>query len=77
MADSANQLVEHFFRHESANLVSVLTRVFGIARIELVEDVVQAALLEAMQTWGPKGIPDQPGAWIHRVAKNRMLDAPA
>ena len=69
-----DHLVEHFFRHESANLIAVLTRVFGVSRIELVEDMVQAAMLEAMQSWKQKGVPDNPAGWIHRVARNRILD---
>ena len=75
MTQSANQLVEHFFRHESANLVAVLTRAFGIRRIDLVEDMVQVAMFEAMRAWKQRGAPEQPAAWIHRVAKNRILDA--
>jgi len=75
MKQSTNQLVEHFFRHESANLVAVLTRAFGVRRIDLVEDMVQVAMLEAMHAWKQRGIPDNPAAWIHRVAKNRILDA--
>ena len=74
MTQSTNQLVEHFFRHESANLVAVLTRAFGIRRIDLVEDMVQVAMLEAMHAWKQRGVPDNPAAWIHRVAKNRILD---
>ncbi len=65
--------VEHFFRHESANLIAVLTRAFGIGRIDLIEDCVQAAMVEAMRAW-KKGVPDNPTAWIHRVARNRVLD---
>ncbi len=74
MKQSTNQLVEHFFRHESANLVVVLTRAFGIRRIDLVEDMVQVAMLEAMHAWKQRGVPENPAAWIHRVAKNRILD---
>ena len=70
-----NQLVEHFFRHESANLVAVLTRAFGFGRINLVEDMVQAAMIEAMNAWRQRGVPDNPAGWIHRVARNRILDA--
>lgn len=70
----ANQLVEHFFRHEYANLVSVLTRAFGLARMDLVEDMVSAAILQAMNTWKQGKVPDNPAAWIHRVARNRILD---
>ena len=74
-AKSANQLVEHFFRHESANLLAVMTRAFGMRHIDLVEDMVQVAMVEAMHTWKLRGIPDNPAGWIHRVAKNRILDA--
>lgn len=74
MSNDRGELVEHFFRHEWANLVSVLTRAFGMRRIDLIEDMVQAALLEAMQVWKQHGIPDHPAGWIHRVAKNRILD---
>lgn len=69
------QLVEHFFRHEYANLVSVLTRAFGLARIDLVEDMVSSAILQAMNTWKQGKLPDNPAAWIHRVARNRILDS--
>ncbi|GAB4151815.1 MAG: sigma-70 family RNA polymerase sigma factor [Planctomycetaceae bacterium] len=75
MKPATNQLVEHFFRHESANLVAVLTRAFGIRQIEMVEDAVQVAMLEAMHTWKLSGVPENPPAWIHRVAKNRILDS--
>lgn len=74
MKQSTNQLVEHFFRHESANLVAVLARAFGMRRIDLVEDMVQVAMLEAMHAWKQRGIPKNPAAWIHHVAKHRILD---
>jgi RNA polymerase sigma factor (sigma-70 family) len=68
-------LVEHFFRHEAGRLVSVLTRVFGWRRFDLVEDMVQATLLDALDSWRIRGAPDNPSAWIHRAAKNKILDA--
>lgn len=74
MPDSS-QLVEHFFRHEYGNLVSVLTKAFGVSRIDLVEDMVSAAMLEAMHAWKQQGVPKNPAGWIHRVAKNRILDS--
>ncbi len=74
-AESSSPLVEHFFRHESGRLVSSLTRVFGMRNFDLVEDMVQSALLEAFTTWRLHGIPDNPSAWMRRVAKNRILDA--
>ncbi len=75
MAELPEQLVENFFRHESANLVAVLTRAFGMRHIDLIEDTVQSAMLEAMQVWKQRGVPDNQAGWIHRVAKNRILDA--
>ena len=67
------QLVDHLFRHESGKLVSILTRIFGIENLDLAEDVVQDSLVEAMTHWEYKGIPDNPSAWLFRVAKNKAL----
>ncbi len=69
------RLVEHFFRHESANLIAVLTRAFGVRYLDLVEDKVQEALMAAMQVWSRRGIPANPAGWIYRVTRNRVLDA--
>lgn len=75
MSDEPRKLVEHFFRHESANLIAVLTRAFGFALMDVVEDMVQESMLQALRTWRLKGIPDNPAGWIHRVARNRIIDA--
>lgn len=56
-------------------MTAVLARAFGMRRIDLIEDMVQTALLEAMQTWQRSGTPENPSGWLHRVAKNRILDA--
>jgi RNA polymerase sigma-70 factor (ECF subfamily) len=68
-------LVEHFFRREAGRLVSVLTRLFGWRNFDLVEDMVQATLTDALQVWGVRGVPDNPSGWVHRVARNKILDA--
>jgi RNA polymerase sigma-70 factor (ECF subfamily) len=67
-------LVEHFFRREAGRLVGVLTRIFGWRNFDLVEDMVQATLLDALQAWHAR-VPDNPSGWIHRVARNKILDA--
>jgi RNA polymerase sigma factor (sigma-70 family) len=69
-----SQLAEHLFRQESGKLVSVLTGIFGIDRLQLAEDVVQEALIRALQTWPYYGIPKNPAAWITQTAKNLALD---
>src|ERR1051326_3489205 len=73
-AGKIHTLVDHFFRHESGRLTAVLTRVFGLKNIELVDDVVQSALVQALETWKIQGVPEDPAAWVYRVARNRALD---
>ncbi len=68
-------LVEHFFRHEFGRLVAVLTRSLGVRRLDLVEDVVQAALVQALETWSRRGVPDEPAGWLYRTARNLAIDA--
>jgi RNA polymerase sigma factor (sigma-70 family) len=69
-----SQLAEHLFRHEAGKLVSVLTGIFGVERLQLAEDVVQEALIRALQTWPYYGIPEKPAAWLMQTAKNLALD---
>jgi RNA polymerase sigma-70 factor (ECF subfamily) len=68
-------LVEHFFRHEAGRLVAVLTRLFGWRHFDLVEDMVQATLLDALEAWRVRGVPDNPSGWVHRCARNKIVDA--
>ena len=72
---SVEPLVDHLFRERSGQMVASLTRIFGPAHIDLAEDVVQDALVTALRVWSVKGIPAEPAAWLHRVARNRALDA--
>jgi len=68
-------LVDHLFRHESARLVSRLAAVLGPVHLDLAEEVVQEALVAALQTWPFRGVPDNPAAWLMQVARNRAIDA--
>lgn len=74
-ARAVSQTVEHLFRHESAKMVAILTRIFGTEHLTLAEDVVQETLARALQTWPFYGIPKNPSAWIIRAARNLALDA--
>ena len=69
-----NQLVDHLFRHESGKMVSVLSRLLGLQNLETAQDIVQDTLLQAMNTWRFGNIPDNPPAWLYRVAKNKAID---
>lgn len=68
-------LVEHLFRHRYGEMVAGLVRVLGPERLDLVEDVVQEALLRALRNWPVEGVPDRPEAWVFRVARNLAVDA--
>jgi RNA polymerase sigma factor (sigma-70 family) len=72
---AAPDLVEHFFRREYGRLVALLTRKAGVQHIELVEDAVQDALLAALTAWTAQGLPEDPGAWVYRVAYNNLVGA--
>jgi RNA polymerase sigma factor (sigma-70 family) len=69
-----HELTAHLFRHESGKMVAVLSRLVGLQNIEAAEDIVQDTLLQAMNTWGYNGIPDNPQGWLYRVAKNKAID---
>ena len=71
---SSHQLVDHLFRNRAGQLVAWLTRIFGPAHLDLAEEVVQDALLKALQQWPYSGVPQNPGGWLFRVARNGALD---
>ena len=66
--------VDHLFRHNAGQMSAVLTRIFGIGKIDLIEDAIQESMIRAMNNWSIRGIPGNPGAWLIQVAKNRILD---
>ncbi|MEK6782077.1 MAG: sigma-70 family RNA polymerase sigma factor [Bacteroidota bacterium] len=72
--EKVQELAGHLFRHEAGKMAAVLTRLLGFQNIELAEDIVQDALLKALNTWKYQGIPDNPSAWLYRTAKNKAID---
>jgi len=56
-------------------MVAYFTRLFGPAHLELAEETVQEAMLRALQSWPYQGVPENPGAWLFRVARNSAIDA--
>lgn len=45
----------------------------GMQYVEAIEDAVQCALMKALESWAYNGLPDNPSAWVFRVAKNELL----
>src|SRR5262245_25572713 len=70
----AAEVAGDLFRRESARLVAMLVGQFGTHRLPLAEDVVQEALVRALQTWPYRGLPDNAAAWLTQTARNLALD---
>ncbi|QOY92067.1 sigma-70 family RNA polymerase sigma factor [Paludibaculum fermentans] len=68
-------MLEHLFRHQAGRIVAHLVRLLGPAHLDLAEEMVQEAMLKALQSWPYKGLPENPEAWLFRVARNAALDA--
>lgn len=66
--------VDHLYRREYGKLVAVLTKTFGANNIQLAEDVVQEAMLEALKQWTYAGVPENAIGWIYRVAKYKAVN---
>ena len=73
-APETSRLAEGLFRQEAGRLVATLTAHLGTHHLQLAEDVVQEALVRALQTWPYRGVPENPAAWLTQTAKNLALD---
>lgn len=49
----------------------MLCKLLGLAHVEVAEDIAGETFLLALETWPYKGIPENPAAWLHTVAKNK------
>ena len=65
------ELIPHLFRTEYRKIVAVLCKHFGFDQMEIAEDLTSDTFLTAAETWGQKGVPANPTAWLYSVAKNR------
>jgi RNA polymerase sigma-70 factor (ECF subfamily) len=73
-APEVHALVDQLFRHHAAAILSALSRRLGLENLDLAEEVVQEAMLQALRLWPYHGIPENPRAWLARVAHNKALD---
>ena len=72
MAEVGASEIERVFRTESGRAVATLVRFFG--DIDIAEEAVQEAFVEATKRWPTAGLPPNPGAWITTTARNRAID---
>lgn len=72
--DIIRHQLERLARRERGRLVADIVSRIGAQRLQLAEDVVQDAVVAAMANWPYKGLPDNPAAWLNRVARNKAYD---
>jgi RNA polymerase sigma factor (sigma-70 family) len=60
------------FREETGRLVGGLVRFLG--DFDLAEELVQEAVLSAIETWPASGIPHNPAAWLTTTARRKAID---
>jgi RNA polymerase sigma factor (sigma-70 family) len=65
--------LKELFQREFAKMVAVISSLFGLEHIELAEDIVSETFLTAAESWGMKGMPPNPTAWLYAVAKQKTL----
>jgi len=67
-----NTAIENAFRDSYALVVAGLSR--QVRDIDLAEEAIQDAFIEAMRSWPDAGIPANPGGWIATVSRRRAID---
>lgn len=60
------------FREEGSALTASIARILG--DFAIAEEMVQDALVVALERWPIQGIPNRPGAWLLTVARRRAVD---
>jgi RNA polymerase sigma factor (sigma-70 family) len=68
-----NRSLKELFQQEFSKMVAVISKQFGLQHIEMAEDIVSETFLLAAETWGMKGVPENPTAWLYVVAKQKTL----
>jgi RNA polymerase sigma-70 factor (ECF subfamily) len=69
---AADAALTRVFREEAGHLTATLVRLLG--DFDQAEDLVQDALLAALEHWSREGIPDRPGAWLLTAARRKAID---
>jgi RNA polymerase sigma-70 factor (ECF subfamily) len=65
-------MLAQVFRRESGRVLAGLIRELG--DFDAAEDVLQDTLSKAAEVWPREGVPENPGAWLTTVARNRARD---
>jgi RNA polymerase sigma-70 factor (ECF subfamily) len=72
VAEAPHDQLASVVREHAGQLAAALMRVTG--DFATAEDLVQDAVLAALQHWPTDGIPERPDAWLFTVARRRAVD---
>lgn len=72
MSNQVDDALISLARDHSGQVLASLARRFN--DVDVADDAVQDAMIEASQRWPTDGVPDNPGGWLHRVAQRKAID---
>ncbi|MBK8136930.1 MAG: RNA polymerase sigma factor [Chloroflexi bacterium] len=70
--DLTHEAIRRLIQDEVGRILAAL--VAALRDFELAEDVLQDALVSALERWPREGLPRNPAAWITTTARNRAID---
>ncbi len=73
VTSATRRIIDRVHRDEYPRIVASTARLTG--DLGIAEDAVQDAFGAAIANWSRTGPPDNPGAWLTTVARNRAIDA--
>jgi RNA polymerase sigma-70 factor (ECF subfamily) len=65
--------LKQLFQQEFAKMVAVISKLYGLQHIEIVEDIATQTFLLAAENWKNTGVPANPVAWLYKIAKQKTL----
>ncbi len=71
-AQNAHAVISRVVREEWGRVLSALMS--HCRDLDLAEDALQEALLDALKSWPVRGVPDVPRAWLLTAARRRAID---
>jgi RNA polymerase sigma-70 factor (ECF subfamily) len=70
--EDIHRTIDRTFREESGRVLAAL--ISYLNDFELAEDAFQDAMIVALEKWPRDGRPQNPGAWITTIARNKAID---
>jgi RNA polymerase sigma-70 factor, ECF subfamily len=71
---AAGAVLAEATQHSRRRIVAQLVRRFGLACLGEAEDAFATACERALAHWPRQGVPAEPAAWLHQVARRALVD---